>query len=460
MNQKPEKMSKWWLALAVILTLTMCGAIIALVYRAFMIPSNTSTDVLGVWMGPLLAILLTLFGFLITGIFIFMTFRIDRGAKQEATETARREIKQAIADFKEKSDSLLDEYQRAINDLNKRDLKANIEATHKEVKTQVQQAQTGLDKKPRDQYEYEDWYATGILAYQAKSYEAAIHAFDQTLLLSSNAIETIRALINKSVVLKMLNHSDEELSVYDEVVRRYGNNPMPELRERVAVVLVSKGIRLDQLDRSREALSVYNEVIRRYRNDPMPELRKQVVTALVFKGISLGLLKRHNEAILIYNEVARRYGDDPSPELREIIARALVYKGIILDQLNRFKEAISVYDEAARRYGNDPTHEVRELMASAYVNKGVSLDKLGLYEEAILVNEKMTQLYGKDPSPEIREQVAMALRNKSLMLDHRNRCDEAIQSMRQAVAIFEEIGSKELEKAQDLLHDLLEKNKN
>lgn len=47
--------------------------------------------------------IITLFGLLITGIFIFMTFRIDSGAKSEAREVAKDVAKQATEEAKQEA---------------------------------------------------------------------------------------------------------------------------------------------------------------------------------------------------------------------------------------------------------------------------------------------------------------------------------------------------------------------
>ena len=55
-------------------------------------------DGLHVW-GPMIATLLGLTTMTVAGIFLFMTFRIDRGVKLKATEVARDEAKQAAIAF-------------------------------------------------------------------------------------------------------------------------------------------------------------------------------------------------------------------------------------------------------------------------------------------------------------------------------------------------------------------------
>ena len=71
----------------------------------------------------------------------------------------------------------------------------------------------------------------------------------------------------KGITLGTLNCSEEEVAVYDEVVRRFGTATELVLREQVAKALVNKGITLGTLNRSEEALAVYDEVVRRFGKD-------------------------------------------------------------------------------------------------------------------------------------------------------------------------------------------------
>ena len=87
--------------------------------------------------------------------------------------------------------------------------------------------------------------------------------------------------------------------------------------------LVNKAIILGMLERSQEAIGVYDEVVERFGDDPTPPLREQVAKALVNKAITLGMLERSQEEIGVYDEVVERFGDDPTPPLREITNVAL-----------------------------------------------------------------------------------------------------------------------------------------
>ena len=108
-------------------------------------------------------------------------------------------------------------------------------------------------------------------SYHLGRYDNALRDFDTFLeLRPDDAV----GMFNKGVTLGALNRSEEELAVYDDVVRRFGTAAAPALQERVAKALVNKGLTLGALNRSEEALAVYDDVVRRFGTAVSSELRE------------------------------------------------------------------------------------------------------------------------------------------------------------------------------------------
>ena len=102
LSQEAEQLSKYmtWLGVVLVLfALSMC-------YYAITIATHVWT--LGRFPhgadDTLVAVIVAIFGVLITGVFVFMTFRIDRGAKLEAQTTAKFEAEQVLKDVKENAE--------------------------------------------------------------------------------------------------------------------------------------------------------------------------------------------------------------------------------------------------------------------------------------------------------------------------------------------------------------------
>lgn len=77
-------------ALLVLITVTICSAMFVLVAKA--VDDGTA----GAWHTAFFTVLIGLFGVLITGLFVFMAFRIDRGAKWEAQQVAKKAAKGVV----------------------------------------------------------------------------------------------------------------------------------------------------------------------------------------------------------------------------------------------------------------------------------------------------------------------------------------------------------------------------
>lgn len=81
-------------ALLVLITVTICSAMFVLVVEA--VNGGSSGDSDGAWHTAFFTVLIGLFGVLITGLFVFMAFRIDRGAKWEAQQVAKKAAKGVV----------------------------------------------------------------------------------------------------------------------------------------------------------------------------------------------------------------------------------------------------------------------------------------------------------------------------------------------------------------------------
>ncbi len=121
--------------------------------------------------------------------------------------------------------------------------------------------------------------SVGVAAYQWGRLDDAATGFDRAR--ASSTIDEVGAIAayNLGVVSGELGRSEDEVAVYEQVLDRYGADPTPALRERVARALVNKGFRLGELGRSEDAVAVYEQVLDRYGADPTPALRAVVERA-------------------------------------------------------------------------------------------------------------------------------------------------------------------------------------
>jgi tetratricopeptide (TPR) repeat protein len=279
--------------------------------------------------------------------------------------------------------------------------------------------------------------AVGESAYQHGRYDNAITAFEIASRSSTNEVAAI-AHFNLGTALAGLNRLEEALTVYGEVVARYGEEPEPALRETTAKALFYKGTTFARLDRLEDEVAAYEEVLARFGEEPEPALRETIASVLFYKGVRLGAVGRSEEALAAYEEVVARFGEEPELALREQVAKALFNKGASLDAVGRSEEALTAYEEVVARFGEESGSALRETIAKALLYKGITLAQLDRLEEALAVLEEVLARYGEDPTPELRTEIACALVSKGTTLTLLDRSEEALAVYEEIVARFGE----------------------
>uniref|UniRef100_UPI003D1E3B5A tetratricopeptide repeat protein n=1 Tax=Aeromonas veronii TaxID=654 RepID=UPI003D1E3B5A len=198
---------------------------------------------------------------------------------------------------------------------------------------------------------------------------------------------------------------EQEIDIYDELLKNFGSSDAPELQELVALAFLYKGITQTQLGRSEVAITVYDDLIQRFDTSAAPALQAQVARARLNKGARLGQLGRAEDAITVYDELIRLFGTSDTPALQEQVAKALRNKGVTLGQLGRSEDEITVYDELIQRFGTSEAPALQEQVAKALRNKGVTLSQLGRSQDEITVYDELIQRFGTSEAPALQEQV-------------------------------------------------------
>ncbi len=244
------------------------------------------------------------------------------------------------------------------------------------------------------------------------------------------------ALVNKGIILAKLERPYEELALCEEVVHRFEDKEIPVFLEFVAAAMVRKGIILDSLARPEEALATYDAVVQRFGQSEIPDLLQLAARALLSKGATLALMDRTEESLAVCEEVVRRFGECPLPDVLEPVAAALFCKGIALSALNRQEEALAAYEDVGRRLGKSDTEVHLALLAKALFRKGVALAELNRTGESLAVFEEVLRRFEENDSPVHLELVAKALVNKGSALGELDRPDEQLMAYEEVVRRF------------------------
>ena len=246
--------------------------------------------------------------------------------------------------------------------------------------------------------------------------------------------QVAKALVNKGVTLGQLDRLEDEITVYDELIQRFGTGDVPAVQEQVAAALVNKGITLGQLDRLEGEIAGYDELIQRFGTSNVPAVQEQVAKALFNKGVRLGQLDRSEDEVTVYDELIQLFGTSDLQTLQVQVAKALVNKGVALGQRDRLEDAITVYDELIQRFGTSDLPAVQEQVAKALLNKGVTLGQLDRLQDEITQYDELIQRFGTSDEAAVQEPLAQALFNKGITLgqldcleDEITQYDELIQ---------------------------------
>jgi tetratricopeptide (TPR) repeat protein len=133
------------------------------------------------------------------------------------------------------------------------DFNNELKALQKQYRSKNQK-QTLLKEESRLQRKAESegdkaWslYISGKIAQDEERYDISIKIFDKLWKGYGNSksigdiVLGIRGLFGKALTFRQNKKLDEEINIYDEVVKRFGDSAEVELKEQVAMALFNKG---------------------------------------------------------------------------------------------------------------------------------------------------------------------------------------------------------------------------
>ena len=136
------------------------------------------------------------------------------------------------------------------------------------------------------------------------------------------------------------DEAEEAIAVVDRLLEQFGGFGELPVRAVVAKALSLKAGALTHLGRVDEELAVYNELVRRCVDAREPELRQYAVEALHSMGALFSDQQRHEQANATFDDLLACFADAPP----EVIARSRLGKGNALAALGRSAEASAAYD--------------------------------------------------------------------------------------------------------------------
>jgi tetratricopeptide (TPR) repeat protein len=169
------------------------------------------------------------------------------------------------------------------------------------------------------------------------------------------------ALYDKAWAFECANRHADAIAVDEELEKRFGHDAAYGLARRVADGLLLKGNELTRIGLTSEALTVYDDIVARYGARTESALRESVAIALVNKAAFVAQ-RRRALAIPICDEILARFGDATEPLVREQVANALVRKAHSLEVLKRDREALAVHHALRTRFAVGESPKIDDLL--------------------------------------------------------------------------------------------------
>lgn len=137
-----------------------------------------------------------------------------------------------------------------------------------------------------------------------------------------------------------------------------------------AVSLIEKFCNLvSNQEKNEEAVTIYDSVVRQFGNSEGTSALKLVGLALISKGLALESAGKNEEALATYDSVIHRFDDTEDVTLLKLLATALVKRCYLLATSGNIKEALTICESVIHRFGNSKDASLVEQLALAYYIK-------------------------------------------------------------------------------------------
>lgn len=356
-------------------------------------------------------------------------------------EEKSQEINDHTIEAKRKIDGKVQEISNiSVEELKKSGVQMSIE-DEKEIRKESQIIADEAEKEN----DVDGFITSAKLSYSIQNYGDALRNIEKALSVTKNDTETAQLLFLKGIILDKLNKIEDEIIVYDELVKRFGTNKEEIIQIQIANSLFNKGIKLAEMKRDEEAINAYTEIINRFIESNNTIIQERVTDALINKGIRFGMMNRNEEAIEIFDVLLSHFNHVTKEPIQNKVALCLFNKGLALGNLNQDNEAILLYDNLFTRFKNSTNELIQEQISNALYNKGVLLDKIGNKKEAIEAYNDYLKIFQTTQNPNIQEIVSIVFLNMGITYGQINQYDDAIAIYDNFINLFHKTDNKKIQ---------------
>jgi len=132
-----------------------------------------------------------------------------------------------------------------------------------------------------------------------------------------------RALMLKGLRLGDSGEYERGTETFGELIDKFCGSVDPILAEHVFDAFINKSVFLRHLDRTREELEACTTSISLFSNSPERSMQVRVAKVLLGLACRLGQLERHAESIATYAQVVERFEGSADGELRDAVSIAV-----------------------------------------------------------------------------------------------------------------------------------------
>jgi len=304
---------------------------------------NTLAIIIGLW-----AIVAT---FISIAVPLFFAFKWKNEAINEAREAASQWFKNNSANitneidaFKERLDILGNEAEYKTNHHTEKlnELEAQADEHLKYLQSQkekskqindvylqenaLSQLANQLRTKSQNDYSFEDWNRLAFAADEKKLYEDAMYYWRKAIEFGKpSEAEEIQTLINIALTQAELSRFEEELVIYDDIIKRFGNTQDEESKELLAEAFLNKGIRLGKIKgREEAAIAVYTNLLKHFIDNTNETINESLSTAMLNIGFEHSKLGNTDIAKEMYYGLLKRFQICDNELINDSLAQALI----------------------------------------------------------------------------------------------------------------------------------------
>jgi tetratricopeptide (TPR) repeat protein len=303
--------------------------------------------------------------------------------------------------------------------------------------------------------------------------QAAVGVFDEILERFGDSgddgirRQVARALFSRGVALSRLGQDEAAIASWDDLLGRFGpDDAEPEFGRRVWGALERKAAAMRRLEHLDEALEAYDEIVIRFTTSEYPQLRRQADIALSNKAFVLLVDGRIDEAIVVAKAAVGRLGTSEDPSA---LAIAVLNLGGGLVKEQRLTEAMNVYDALIDRLEATLSPERHWHLILATSNKVEVLAMMDRTDDAVELHKDLVGRFGDEVPKAFAEAaarnehdeaavdiVAGMLLKEAVVLAELGKGEQSLIALNNLIGRYAEEEGEEIERVVDLAREFRE----